>query len=365
MSTAHYKFRPIQEPFDVTATHDIAESIFQEFSMYRHLPDGEGRKTAPYIDQAKQYFVDARNIHWRSAGLLYYYSFLNLSKAFILKDGKLTEEEIVKNGIFHGLSTSSKSFTELLKYDCSIHSVVSKRKGQKNIFALFYEVLIQEEWPFDETVSITLKDIIGYCYDISHELYSFYGIESKMINMHSLLNVRDESEVFMLILPSICVHHIYEEFEAEIDKTIATDDLNFTHFQLINSFGLSSDFLYNKSIIQFKRSTSKSVSEEFDRLTILFTNLALPTPSITSELPTKNWHYFRRINLNGKYIKWHPLLSNYIFFFILSDILRYQPHLVPIDSKEAFIAESFITQANISSLRYFLMHYSEKKIRFN
>lgn len=56
-------------------------------------------------------------------------------------------------------------------------------------------------------------------------------------------------------------------------------------------------------------------------------------------------------------MKWHPMLSDYLFAFMLSSVLRYKPHLFQIDSKDAFISEAWSNQSAFSALRYFLMEY--------
>ncbi|MGA7194681.1 MAG: YaaC family protein, partial [Anaerolineales bacterium] len=71
----------------VTTTNKITEQIWQELVMLRYLKAHQSlaspKLTAPWIDQAMTYYLDASHSNWRSAGLLYYYSFLNLAKALL------------------------------------------------------------------------------------------------------------------------------------------------------------------------------------------------------------------------------------------------------------------------------------------
>ena len=83
----HLKFIPFgsKKPTDITTTSKPQIQLWQELTMLRHVSGANSiyaRETiAPWIDQAKIYFLDACSSNWKSAGLLYYYSFLNLAKA--------------------------------------------------------------------------------------------------------------------------------------------------------------------------------------------------------------------------------------------------------------------------------------------
>ena len=83
------KYMPLgnKGPRDIFTTNLLEKQLWQELVMIRYMknPKGINAKiaSASWIDQAKTYFIDAYKSNWRSAGLLYYYSFLNLAKAFL------------------------------------------------------------------------------------------------------------------------------------------------------------------------------------------------------------------------------------------------------------------------------------------
>ena len=108
------RFSPlgVKKTIDIETTTDRELQLWQEFTMIRHNPKSKiyGRKaTAPYIDQAKIYYQDARSVNWESAGLLYYYSFLNLAKAFIIRKRSLPSSLLRSSNIYHGLEADPQS----------------------------------------------------------------------------------------------------------------------------------------------------------------------------------------------------------------------------------------------------------------
>lgn len=72
---------------DLETTCPPEVQLWQELVMLRHLNRPKGvfakKASAAWVDQAKTYFMDACNSDWRTGGLLYYYSFLNLAKAYL------------------------------------------------------------------------------------------------------------------------------------------------------------------------------------------------------------------------------------------------------------------------------------------
>ena len=80
-------FHPTSQklPLGLRTTNDLVLQVWQELVMRRHAYKKHKviKNVSPWIHQARTYFVDATKSNWKSAGLLYYYSFLNLAKAFL------------------------------------------------------------------------------------------------------------------------------------------------------------------------------------------------------------------------------------------------------------------------------------------
>ena len=70
-------------PKKLITQNTFVEQAWQELIMLRHVK-GQKHISSPkliasWIDQAHIYYSDSTHSDWRSAGLLYYYSFLNLA----------------------------------------------------------------------------------------------------------------------------------------------------------------------------------------------------------------------------------------------------------------------------------------------
>src|SRR5260221_6439441 len=62
-----------------------------------------------FVRQAKSYYDSAKSLHYRSSSLLYYYSFLNLVKAYLLlRDPQRTMGRTARD-VVHGLSYRSNN----------------------------------------------------------------------------------------------------------------------------------------------------------------------------------------------------------------------------------------------------------------
>lgn len=202
---AFIKYSPYgkRKPHDLVTTTDRELQLWQELTMLRHCTTNGiyGKAvTAPYIDQAKIYYHDARASNWKSAGLLYYYSFLNLAKAIIVSKRGLSGAYMKSTSIYHGLSSEPQNISEIVDFSINIHPPESNNK--KNIFSLFYKKITNQEWPFNSTVSLIIRDVVGYCIDISHELANFYGTSGKCVTLQSLIREVGNSIWFEVPVPN-------------------------------------------------------------------------------------------------------------------------------------------------------------------
>ena len=70
---------------DKRSSQDLVNAAWREF--YFLIFNERIREIEPFVEQAKFYYLDAHKSDWRSGGLLYYYSFLNLAKAYLIREG--------------------------------------------------------------------------------------------------------------------------------------------------------------------------------------------------------------------------------------------------------------------------------------
>jgi len=130
----------------------------------------------------------------------------------------------------------------------------------------------------------------------------------------------------------------------------------------INSF-YDTSFLRTSPFLFNDQDRESKYTEFFKKLTSKFSNHLMLNPVLTEN--DDHCLFVPKITLSSISLHWHPLLSDYLFSFVLSTILRYHPHLLPMGSKDSFIAEAWSSQSAITALRYYLMAFTTPPIRLN
>jgi len=345
--------------------------LWQEMVMFRHLKNPKGifakKASAAWIDQAKTYYIDACNSDWRTAGLLYYYSFLNLTKAFLASKKAIPARTLKSESIYHGLTANPQSPKKITDFELRIHPPVTQNR--RNLFSTLYEQLTGVTWPHRKTITIQASSFLPYCREIISELKKFYGLNERLISAQSLIRDEHNSLWFEVNVPNFSI--------SLIESNISNGNLTICNynsmngndfFDWFNAFKRPRHFLLGSGFIRTKpRSYKNGERENGFNLVVkdaskCFSKQALPLP--TPVQPYYNyWHFVSQISLAGKVIYWHPLLSDYLFAFVLSTILRYHPHLIPNDSQASFTAEAWCNQSATTVLRYFLMEFTNPSLR--
>jgi hypothetical protein len=360
-------------PSDVWTTCQKEIQIWQELTMLRHVTGTNAiyarEATSSYIDQAKIYFLDASKSNWRSSGLLYYYSFLNLAKAHLVTNRAISGQKLKSTSIYHGLTATPQNPTNIINFKIEIHPP-GKNKN-RNIFSHFYQKLVHQPWPFKNVISISISDVISYCDDISHEMFNFYNIQKDNIDILSLARKDNSNWWFEILIPDFKIPIIQSAIGHCIDSVKKFDALSeVDKSDWLVAHNVTVNYFHNHSLVRINQLpyTSENENQVFAKLINdiknHFNGFIIPTSSHTYGY-SLYWHFVPKLNLNGQSMKWHPLLSNYLFAFMLSSVLRYQPHLFRSDSRDAFIAEAWCNQSASSSLRYFLLELSKQNVRIN
>ncbi len=350
-------------PRIIRTTNNLADQLWQELVMLRYLGGKEkvnaGRSISPWIDQAKTYFLDASRSDWRSAGLLYYYSFLNLAKALLVNKKKFTYKSLNTISIYHGLRAELQNVSNLPDFRLEIFPARQNRRN--NIFPYLYEVLTNEEWPFNTAISVDVSDIAMYCDDIALELNRLFKVETKLISLQSLLRVENNHVWFEMAIPATQIDIVKSHFPqwdltrveySQITQTDKQDWLLALH-RPANSFRQINLLRGPKHTSDDLDKTLKSVSEE---VTKFIGNYSLPNLHEKPEMAI--WDFCPNAKLNSVEVKWHPLLSDYLMAFVLSTILRYQPQFLQIGTPNCFIAQAWCSQSALTALRYFLAEFT-------
>lgn len=352
---------------DLDTNGERENQILEQFVLLRHLPSDietyfDRTSNIPWIDQAKFYFSDAFSSNWQSAGLLFYYSYMNFAKAFLIHNGRFTKEEVIGSNFFHGVKDDkTQANLNLLDYKINVFQPNDSR-GSKNVFSHFYEELIKEQWPFVDKIELTLKDIAGYCTSISHELYELYDIKSSVFDCQSILYSDNKNSWCEILLPSDKIEVLKNNIESQSDSIqystiISAEKRNLWH----EIRSLSALDLSGFSSIEFLKTENESsdfletVSNVKRLVDTIFSGHTLPLP-INDSLKKKIWLFNPKINISGKEIKWHPLLSDYLFSYVLSTLLRYNPQVI--NEKDSYLAKAWCDQSSLNALRYLLIAFT-------
>ncbi|WP_434717851.1 YaaC family protein [Raoultella ornithinolytica] len=112
------------------------------------------------LEQAKHFYITAENSPVKSQPLLYYYSFLNLSKIII----NLTNTHGPKKMYMHGMSENHNNrFSQ---------STITKQKQKKQIVQVAHEIVsIFDPNIANTDVILNVKDILNHCVGV-HRAYS-------------------------------------------------------------------------------------------------------------------------------------------------------------------------------------------------
>lgn len=328
--------------------------------MLRHiesLKDCNTREaTASWIDQARNYFLDAFQSTWRSAGLLHYYSFLNLAKAYLVWNQNFTAIALTEISLYHGLTAALQKPSELPDFEFTIHPPISG--GNRNIFSTLYEAVTHEQWPFKKTVSVKASQIMGHCLDISSELESLYNIESQIFSVQSLLRMEHSQGWFEM--------NVFGHKAARLKQDLSEWNLEELSSEAIKENDKMDWFMalrrpaasFHNTVLL--RSPKHSVEDDGRNPPSKQESLEHLKPfAVPMAVESENWLYVSKVTLNGQELIWHPLLSDYIIAFILSTILRYHPELLNPTSKNYFLAEAWCNQSPVTALRYFLMFFTD------
>jgi YaaC-like Protein len=357
-------------PITLNTTNQLIPQLWQELVMLRHL---KGQKhisapkaISPWIDQGKTYFLDASKSDWRSAGLLYYYSFLNLAKALLVAKKHFSYKVLNTTSIYHGLQADLQTISFLIDYKFKIFP--QQQNGRNNIFAHLYKIITGVNWPFNDVLEIKVGDIAGYCQDVSAEYQKLFKIEHKIFPSQSLIRSVNNQFWFEMTAPAPNADTIISSLpnwnlEKASNEQISETDKN----DWLLSFHKTGGFFSNTRLLRAPKQTYntenqdqiiRQVAEEAKNNLKPF--LVLPT---YEEIYSPFWLFAPEIELSNVKLKWHPLLSDYLMAFVLSSILRYQPQVLQSSTSNFFVAEAWCAQSAKSALQYFLMQFTNPPLR--
>lgn len=296
-----------------------------------------------YIRQAKNYYKSAQSLHYRSSGLLYYYSFLNLTKALLILDnhGLLVDKKIK-----HGLEYQIKPNKQFDK-----ERITTFTNG---VFPMLYKHLINQQLP--NKTSLQLKEIFSYCTDVNYQYESGnFGHRKTIPSLASFVTKRqgNNGEAWMII--GIPFFELVEKYPSFVNKILSS----YEKIDLPNQIARE---LFNLDAAAQKRYTFfQDINPK-----------AFPTPNVLPTLELRDnlintfgghfsVNYFKEnhdfnfslpYKITRQYIL-NELIAIYLIMFYISNIVRYKPYYLEdmLTKKEAWLIESFIESCPLTFLR--------------
>lgn len=301
-----------------------------------------------FIRQAKNYYLAGKALNYRSSGLLYYYSFLNLAKAYIL----LRKPNSIRGKfIAHGLSNKIPNYGKFENQTIKIE--------EGGIFPMLYEYIASEKIL---TQPINIQTCLAYCSDVSYQ-YSSGGFGQARIlpgKFALIVNEDDKSNKKcwgMLAISSFGSTSAYSKSFSDFYKNYELIDLTFDLQDKI--FGINGALRSHYSYFQSKKETpylSESSPNQFaimeELKTALHKVLDFSYYQDDSEFMIALPYKIRR------QISMRETLAIYITMFYMSSLIRYKPDYLDhlLDKKEAWILESFVKSCPQTFLRSMASH---------
>lgn len=295
-----------------------------------------------YIRQAKNYYFSAKQLHPRSAGLLYYYCFLNLAKASLV----FKHPTIAGHKISHGISCLSKDFTKLKTRTVKVLS-------DGGVFPKLYE------WYFGLPIkpqSLNIQKLLVYCTDISYQnLIAGYG-ECKLLQGYyvHLVNVNQGNRTGWPLIGiatfNKCASYAktFRSLYANFEKVELPQFSGREYFDAENLQLSAFTFFQSKQTFNWISDNIPPSLKSRDLVLKTFGQLLQPNYYKT------NFDYYISLPyLPTNQIPMDETVAIYLIMFYLSNLVRYNPRYLEelLSKREAWIIDSFIRTCPLAYLR--------------
>lgn len=301
-----------------------------------------------FVRQAKSYYSSAKTLHYRSSSLLYYYSFLNLVKAYL---ALIQPQNIMGQRVHHGLNYNPSTTNTDFQLE-----TIGVREGA---FPMFYEAQTSNAIPTTTNLHLNIVKLLSYPNELSFQyLLAGYGSVGILPSIAATVIDQSNNQSWTIIgIPPVASLNdylslyanflqIYQEVEIGIDQLIPV------------FFGVNPSELFIYRFFQEIITTPTPVSGRgIDRV--------IPMQRIIHDLsPYISTHYFddnRDFDLVVPYTDTtHPTpipiteaLAIYAIMFYLSSLVRYRPDYLEalLNTKPAWLIENFVTSTPETFLR--------------
>ncbi|MCP3685564.1 MAG: hypothetical protein GY861_23180 [bacterium] len=303
-----------------------------------------------FTRQAQTFYESAKYLHYRASTLMYYYSFLNLVKAYIA----LHEPNLVSGRVQHGISH------QFAMSDFSKQKVKIDRNG---VFPKFYKLIMDTPSPYGQ--KFKLVDLLAYCQDISYEYANAgFGKPKAIGGMSRLLAEESQKECWAML--AIAPFELLEPYKKSLDDfykqfqqvSVSRRDMR----DLFNLHGWEIDgyaFFESKNTYKWDvrdvLPTTDIANDSYTALKLLF----------EPKLYDSEYDFFLSLPLRRNLqIPFNQPLAIYMAMFYLGNLVRYHPSYLEnlLASKDAWLIERFANSAHSTFLRYMANQILQKDI---
>ncbi len=280
----------------------------------QHRCPPRARKAAKaFLLQAEEFQRAAEDEAIASKPLLFYYSFLNVAKAYILTARMAHNLDVAKHGLEEVLPPGGKEF-----YDAAVRAYPSrkeaKKKERKNIFDLFGQSL--EAPALSALTEYKVQDLLAQIVS-GHRLWT-------AATQHAERFIPIEEVLFMQGRNVKRIWTVITVLRENIDR------FGITHKRLLDESRLRATFkevkpLVGEKLLRFQQVTPIHYSHRPSDVVMDAVKKCRPYlwPVVRSTSPYRRYYLYLDPSST---MPLHPLLSVYALMFYLGSVTRYRPH---------------------------------------
>jgi hypothetical protein len=308
-------------------------------------------KFRAFIRQSKANYDAAKVLPYRSSGLLYYYCFLNLAKAFIL----LRDPDKVMGRVTHGLSYNPSSVNILFDEE-----IITTSSG---VFSTLYKI----ETGIDLQImsDINIADILGLCSDILYQYLSGgFGTQKLYPGISCIAADSNSKSSWLLwgILEGSDIENRMPDVHSRVldvyEKTSIDNNIANKVFKHYRREWLGYKFYQSRSVVPWEPGDKFKTSVSYHEL-------------IDTLYPHYSEHYFKddfdfdiTLRTDVGNIPMNEMLSIYAVMFYLSSLVRYRPDYLEriLSDKASWIISSFVNSCILEFLKQMCSRIVDKVI---
>jgi len=347
-----------RRPTKLAAATPIEEEVYSAIEYVSEIPNvgipfisalGVSNASSTYdlfralVRQSKTFFQTGMKLHFRAAALMYYYSFLNLAKAYLA----IRNPAGLSKNPTHGLSIGR--FTPRSLREQKIYA-----SGRGSVFQGLYQAEFGRRLPKGFPLDITT--LLGYSSDVMHEYQrASFGRFRLLPSKIRLLS----HQAGRISWPFIAVLNFDQlrPFKKSLTQFFAYFEEVQPDRQFIrHAMEIMGENHQQFAYFQSRRTYSWSQTDTIDIAAIRADAYRAINPLFESPIHSDEYDFKITLPLRTNYqLPMNQPLAVYACLFFIGSLVRYHPEYLErlLDSEEAWIVERFVRGSSLSLLRYF------------